>query len=178
MTEKSGSVRTQRTRTQQTDSDSGWSGRWWRLKRSSTNWSSNFFSEWFGTGLEVILVLKRLDFSSTFVSRLLLRSVILSFSSINWSRLFLVQVRILFPVSGTDFEPKVKELVHSSWSFYFDHHYLLYIGLAIKLNITLYLLIISYHRLPSVRQLDSRLASKLTLKISSLLKAKKNIFRS
>jgi hypothetical protein len=90
--EKSGFVRTQQTT--QTDPDFGWSGRWWRLKRSSTNWS--LFSKWFGTGLGVILVLKRLDFSSTFVSRLLcVSSVILS--SINWSRL---QVRIL--VSGIE----------------------------------------------------------------------------
>jgi hypothetical protein len=34
----------------------GWSGRWWRLKRSSTNWS--FFSKWSWNWLEVIPVLK------------------------------------------------------------------------------------------------------------------------
>ena len=63
----------------------GWSGRWWRLKRSSTNWS--FFSKWSWNWLR-IFVLKRIDFSSTVVSRLLaFGSVILCFSSINWSRL-------------------------------------------------------------------------------------------
>jgi hypothetical protein len=36
------------------------------------------------------------------------------------------------------FEPKDRELVHSSWSFYIDHHFLLYIGLAIEFsNITI-----------------------------------------
>ena len=91
---KSGSVRTQTKRNnklilvllergllilrERLDS-TGWSGRWWRLKRSSTNWS--FFNKWFGTGLVVILVLKRLDSAQLSCRDSLVRSVRFSVSA-------------------------------------------------------------------------------------------------
>ena len=78
----------------------GWSGRWWRLKRSSTNWSLSKWSwNWFRCNPSP----QTSGFQPDFVSRLLVRELrnsarllcrdsfqlreILSFSSINWSRL-------------------------------------------------------------------------------------------
>ncbi len=79
----------------------GWSGRWWRLKRSSTNWS--FFSKWSWNWFRSNPGFQTSGFQPDFVSRLLVRELqisarllcrdsfqlgeILSFSSINWSRL-------------------------------------------------------------------------------------------
>ncbi len=61
---------------------------------------------------------------------------------------------------------ETEELVHSSDRSIIT--FLLYIGLAIELNITFSQSIISDHRLPSFCQLDLQEASKLTLKFSSL----------
>jgi hypothetical protein len=41
----------------------GWSGRWWRLKRSSTNWS--FFSKWFWNWLDSAQLSCRDSFASS-----------------------------------------------------------------------------------------------------------------
>jgi hypothetical protein len=77
-----------------------WSGRWWRMKRSSTNWSLSKWSwNWFRCNPSP----QTSGFQPDFVSRLLVRELrnsarllcrdsfqlreILSFSSINWSRL-------------------------------------------------------------------------------------------
>ena len=55
----------------------GWSGRWWRLKRSSTNWS--FFNKWFGTGFRINPGSQTSGFQPDLVSRLL------AFSSVRFS---------------------------------------------------------------------------------------------
>jgi hypothetical protein len=77
-----------------------WSGRWWRMKRSSTNWSLSKWSwNWFRCNPSP----QTSGFQPDFVSRLLARELrnsarllcrdsfqlreILSFSLINWSRL-------------------------------------------------------------------------------------------
>ncbi len=98
----------------------GWSGRWWRLKRSSTNWS--FFSKWSWNWLRRNPGPQTSGFSSTlcrdswfanFGLQLDFRvetpfvqfREILSFSSIHWSRLL---------SSGPDFVSGIVSSIVSS----------------------------------------------------------------
>ena len=103
----------QLTRIQQTDSGPPWEVRqvppWevWQIlvdpvddedwKRSSTNWS--FFNKWFGTGLGVILVLKRLDSAQLCVETPWLGPWDSQFQLDQFDRDSLVRVRTLYPVS-------------------------------------------------------------------------------
>jgi hypothetical protein len=87
----------------------GWSGRWWRLKRSSTNWS--FFSKWYGTGLG--------SSSSKLLCRDSLRSAPLFSVSARSTidRDSLVRVRISYPVSyrvSYLIEPRISTCIYST----------------------------------------------------------------
>ena len=149
------------------------------MKRSSTNWS--FFSKWSWNWLR-ILVLKPIDFSST-LSRLLCSAPWFSAQSIDRDSFwFRSGFRVRYPHRAsslvsrfvfTQHEPKVKELVHSSWSALLSIIiFLLYIGLTIKffLQILMWsqITFLSSIRLTGGRQID--------FKVPKPLKDKRKIF--
>ena len=92
----------------------GWSGRWWKCWRDRPRTDPSSVSD-FGTGLGVILVLKRLDSAQLCVETPFRPALFSVFSSINWSRLLSSGPDF---VSGIEYriEPRISTCIYSIWT--------------------------------------------------------------